>query len=159
MKWLNVRINDQKLFVFDEKTCLETYSISTAKNGVGEIFGSEKTPRGWHYIRAKIGTGEPINAVFKARRPTGEIYHPHLKEQFPNRDWILTRIFWLCGLEIGKNRLKDCDTQRRYIYIHGTPDETVLGVPGSKGCIRMANRDIITLFDWIPVKTRVLIEE
>ncbi len=129
--------------------------ISTARNGVGEENGSEKTPRGAHYIRAKIGAGLPADAVLVSRRPTGEIYSPSLRAAFPNRDWILTRILWLCGLEPGKNRLGNVDTMRRYIYIHGCPDEDPMGVPGSHGCVKMRNREIIELFDRVAPGTRV----
>lgn len=129
--------------------------ISTARNGVGEENGSEKTPRGAHYIRARIGAGLPADAVLVSRRPTGEIYSPSLRTAFPNRDWILTRILWLCGLEPGKNRLGKVDTMRRYIYIHGCPDEDPMGVPGSRGCVKMRNREIIKLFDRVVPGTRV----
>jgi len=129
--------------------------ISTARNGVGEENGSEKTPRGAHYIRARIGAGLPADAVLVSRRPTGEIYSPQLRAAFPNRDWILTRILWLCGLEPGKNRLGHVDTMRRYIYIHGCPDEDPMGVPGSRGCVKMRNREIIELFDRVAPGTRV----
>jgi L,D-transpeptidase YbiS len=131
--------------------------ISTARNGVGEENGSEKTPRGAHYIRARIGAGLPADAVLVSRRPTGEIYSPSLRTAFPNRDWILTRILWLCGLEHGKNRLGKVDTMRRYIYIHGCPDEDPMGVPGSRGCVKMRNREIIELFDRVAPGTRVFI--
>ena len=129
--------------------------ISTARNGVGEENGSEKTPRGAHYIRARIGAGLPADAVLVSRRPTGEIYSPSLRAAFPNRDWILTRILWLCGLEPGKNRLGKVDTMRRYIYIHGCPDEDPMGAPGSRGCVKMRNREIIELFDRVAPGTRV----
>ena len=129
--------------------------ISTARNGVGEENGSEKTPRGAHYIRARIGAGLPADTVLVSRRPTGEIYSPSLRTAFPNRDWILTRILWLCGLEPGKNRLGKVDTMRRYIYIHGCPDEDPMGVPGSRGCVKMRNREIIELFDRVAPGTRV----
>lgn len=129
--------------------------ISTARNGVGEENGSEKTPRGAHYIRARIGAGLPADAVLVSRRPTGEIYSPSLRAAFPNRDWILTRILWLCGLEPGNNRLGTVDTMRRYIYIHGCPDEDPMGVPGSRGCIKMRNSEIIELFDRVAPGTRV----
>ena len=129
--------------------------ISTARNGVGEENGSEKTPRGAHYIRARIGAGLPADAVLVSRRPTGEIYSLQLRTAFPNRDWILTRILWLCGLEPGKNRLGKMDTMRRYIYIHGCPDEDPMGVPGSRGCVKMRNSEIIELFDRVAPGTRV----
>ena len=139
----------------EEGKMLRKFSISTGKNGAGEIAGSEKTPRGRHTIRAKIGAGEPVNTVFVGRRPTGEIYTPALALQYPNRDWILTRILWLSGLEVGKNRLGNLDTMRRYIYIHGTPDKTIMGVPGSHGCIRLRNDDMMALFDALSVGCEV----
>lgn len=152
---LEIDIPTQTLTVFAAAKKLKSYRISSAKNGVGELFGSEKTPRGAHYIRAKIGSGAPANTVFVARRATGELYSLGLREQFPKRDWILTRIFWLCGREVGVNRLGKVDTMRRYVYIHGSPDDVEMGVPGSHGCIRMRNSDIIELFDQIPVGTPV----
>lgn len=132
--------------------------ISTGRKGVGEMNGSEQTPRGWHQVRARIGAGQPENAVLVARRPTGEIYHPELRQQYPNRDWILTRILWLSGLEPGRNRLGQVDTMRRFIYIHGCPDDDPMGVPGSRGCVKMRNSDLIELFDRVPVGTRVHIQ-
>jgi L,D-transpeptidase YbiS len=134
-------------------------AISSAKNGVGEQNGSEQTPRGWHYIRARIGEGLPLNTVFVGRRPTGEIYSPSMRSQHPQRDWILTRILWLCGLEPGFNRLGPTDTMRRYIYIHGCPDEDDFAQPSSHGCIKLHNPDMLTLFERVAVGTRVLITE
>ncbi len=154
---VDIDIPTQTLSVYAGDVLTKSYIISSAANGVGEQFGSEKTPRGAHYIRAKIGSGAAANTVFVARRPTGEIYSLRLREQFPKRDWILTRIFWLCGREVGVNRLGQVDTMRRYVYIHGSPDDVVMGVPGSHGCIRMRNSDIIELFDQIPVGTPVRI--
>ena len=139
--------------------CLRTYSVSTAKAGVGETPGSYKTPRGQHIIRAKIGHGAAENTVFVRRRPTGEIWTPALAEAFPGRDWILTRILWLSGCEPGFNRLGNCDTMRRYIYIHGSPDTAEMGKPGSHGCIRMRNADLVELFDLLPCYTPVEITE
>lgn len=152
---LKVNINSQQLFVYDDDKLVREYSVSTAKNGPGEVYGSEQTPRGLHIIRAKIGDQQPANTVFISRRPTGEIFNLDMRTQFPNRDWILTRIMWLSGLEPGKNRLGNVDTMRRYVYIHGTPDDVAMGVPGSKGCIRMRNSDIIELFDLVPVYTPI----
>jgi L,D-transpeptidase YbiS len=133
--------------------------ISTARNGVGERKDSECTPRGRHIIRAKIGADQPANAVFVSRRPTGEIFTPPLRAAYPGRDWILTRILWLSGLEPGRNRLGEVDTMRRYVYIHGCPDEDLMGVPGSRGCIKMRNQEIIRLFDLVPPGTSISIEE
>lgn len=134
---------------------LRCYAVSTAANGLGELCGSHCTPRGKHIIRAKIGAGQPENTVFVARRPTGEIYTEELGLQFPQRDWILTRILWLSGCEVGFNRLGESDTMRRYIYIHGTPDSLAMGKTGSHGCVRMRNQDLLELFDLVEVGTQV----
>lgn len=155
---LIIHISTQTLTHFESGHEVGHYPVSTAVKGVGEENGSEKTPRGWHIIRAKIGAHARTNAVFVDRRPTGEIFDAALRERFPNRDWILTRILWLSGTELGKNRLGMVDTMSRFIYIHGCPDDTVMGVPGSKGCIRMRNSDIIKLFDQVKVQDRVYIE-
>ena len=156
---LKLQISKQLLSVYRDQELLRSYLVSTATKGVGEVQGSEQTPRGWHQIRAKIGAGCPVNTVFVGRRPTGEIYSSALGASNPGRDWILTRILWLSGLEKGKNRLGNLDTQRRYIYIHGCPDSIRLGIPGSHGCIRMRNNEIIELFDLVATGTRILIEE
>jgi lipoprotein-anchoring transpeptidase ErfK/SrfK len=126
------------------------YAVSTAKNGVGERNGSFCTPRGRHIVRARIGAGQPLGAVFVRRRPTGEIWSPELHAKYPGRDWMLTRILWLSGSEPGRNRLGDVDTMRRMIYIHGAPDSAEMGKPGSHGCIRMRNRDVAELFELVP---------
>ena len=127
-----------------------TYLVSTSKNGLGEKNGSFCTPRGRHIVRAKIGGGQPLGSVFVRRRPTGEIWTPELHASYPARDWMLTRILWLSGCEVGKNRLGDVDTMRRYIYIHGSPDSAQMGKPGSIGCVRMRNAEIAELFDLVP---------
>jgi len=152
---IEISIPHQTLVLSDRYRVLKTYSVSTSKRGAGEKNGSLCTPRGRHIVRAKIGAGLPLNAVFVRRRPTGEVWSPQLHEQYPGRDWILTRILWLSGCEPGKNRLGDVDTMRRYIYIHGCPDTAEMGKPGSIGCIRMRNRDIVELFDQLPPYTPV----
>lgn len=154
---IDINLTSQQLVVSDSEQ--HRYSVSTARNGAGERDGSFCTPRGCHRIRAKIGAGEPINTVFRGRRPTGEIYNPALAEYYPERDWILTRILWLCGEQPGFNRLGDVDTMRRYIYIHGAPDSATMGTPGSIGCIRMHNNDLTDLFDRVAVGTTVNIHE
>lgn len=161
-KWpliISISSSLQQMIVLQDQKIIKTYSISTAKNGMGEEKNSYKTPRGWHYIRAKIGANAPLNAVFTRRRFTGEIYRAELNELFPERDWILTRILWLCGLEPGFNRFGNVDTMQRYIYIHGSPSERPVGFASSKGCIRMANADIVDFFDLVPVGTRVFITD
>ena len=151
-----IHILGQTLALFDDNgTLLQTYPVSTGANGAGEENGSFCTPRGRHVIRAKIGAGQPLNTVFVKRRPTGEIYSPELGARHPGRDWILTRILWLSGQESGYNRGGSCDTMRRYVYIHGTPDETELGRPGSRGCIRMRNAELLELFDRVAAGTAV----
>jgi L,D-transpeptidase YbiS len=153
---ITVNIGGQTLDLLDDGgQVLRSYPISTAANGAGEEAGSYQTPRGKHVVRAKIGAGQPENMVFVGRRPTGEIYTPELDEAFPGRDWILTRILWLSGREVGFNRLGSVDTMRRYVYIHGTPDRVELGKPGSKGCVRMRNADIVDLFERVPVGIEV----
>ncbi len=136
----------------------KVYPVSTAKNGLGEKNGSFCTPRGRHIVRARIGAGQPLGAVFVRRRPTGEVWTPELHARYPGRDWMLTRILWLSGKQPGFNRLGDVDTMRRVIYIHGTHDFAEMGKPGSHGCIRMRNEDIAELFDLVPPYTPVEIK-
>jgi lipoprotein-anchoring transpeptidase ErfK/SrfK len=153
---LRVSLPDQTLEVIDDAgRVTRAYPVSTAANGAGEESGSFCTPRGRHIVRAKIGAGLPLDSVFVARRPTGEIYTSALGEAQPARDWILTRILWLSGAEPGYNRLGSCDTMRRYIYIHGTPDECFAQAPRSHGCIRMRGEDLVALFDQVPIHTPV----
>jgi lipoprotein-anchoring transpeptidase ErfK/SrfK len=143
-----IRAATQSLELIDDSgRVIRRYSVSTASNGLGERQGSNCTPRGRHIIRARIGGGMPANSVFIGRRPTGEIYSEQLAAEQPGRDWILTRILWLSGCEPGFNRLGEVDTMRRYIYIHGCPDSAPMGVPGSIGCVRMRNAEVIELFD------------
>lgn len=157
---VEINLNRQTLSVLDDAGhTVRVYPVSTAANGAGEQAGSFCTPRGRHIVRAKIGAGQPLGAVFRARRPTGELYSPELGEAEPERDWILTRILWLSGKEPGFNRLGACDTMRRYIYIHGTPDEGFVQAPRSHGCIRMRNADVAELFDLVPPYTEVDIVE
>ena len=156
---IEIDIAAQTLSLIDRGKVVKRYSVSTAKNGPGEKNGSFCTPRGRHIVRAKIGAGQPLNAVFVRRRPTGELWSPELDEKYPGRDWMLTRILWLSGCEPGRNRLGEVDTMRRYIYIHGSPDRAEMGRPGSIGCIRMRNADISELFDLVPPYTEVVINE
>ncbi|MGH8670722.1 MAG: L,D-transpeptidase family protein [Burkholderiales bacterium] len=149
----------QKLSIIEDGRIVKEYPVSTAKNGAGEKSGSYCTPRGRHVIRAKIGAGQPVNAVFVNRRPSGEIYTPELGMRFGGRDWMLTRILWLSGCEPGFNRLGDVDTMRRFIYIHGSPDHGVMEIAGSRGCIRMRNADVMDLFDRIEPGTGLDIVE
>lgn len=155
---IDIDIASQRLRLLDdEEKLLKSYAVSTAKKGAGEKNGSFCTPRGRHIIRAKIGAGQPLNTVFVRRRPTGEIWTPELHARYPGRDWMLTRILWLSGCEPGRNRLGDVDTMRRYIYLHGSPDSAEMGKPGSIGCVRMRNADIVELYELVPPYTPVVI--
>lgn len=152
---VHVSVAQQQLGLWDGSTLLRSYPVSTAVNGMGELNGSGCTPRGLHRVRAKVGAGCDADTVFVGRRPTGEQYSPELAAQHPGRDWILCRLLWLTGCEPGVNRGGAVDTLRRYIYLHGCPDGTPLGVPASHGCVRMANADVMDLFDCVAVGTPV----
>ncbi|MCZ6805107.1 MAG: L,D-transpeptidase [Proteobacteria bacterium] len=154
---IRISISDQSLTLLDEKKLIKQYSISTAKNGPGEEMDSECTPRGVHIITEKIGEGSKPNSIFVGRIQTGEIYEPALRELHPERDWILTRIFWLSGTEEEKNKGGNVDSHDRFIYIHGSPDDVEMGQPGSHGCVRMRNEDIIELFEIVEVGIKVVI--
>jgi len=159
MKRIEINLGTQALTLFDGADIEREYPVSTALNGPGESLGSGRTPRGRHVIRAMIGRDMPINTVFVGRRPTGESYNAALHAKHPQRDWILTRILWLSGCERGFNRLGNVDTMRRYIYIHGSPDVAKMGQPGSHGCIRMHNLNVVDLFERVRPGTSVLIVE
>jgi lipoprotein-anchoring transpeptidase ErfK/SrfK len=156
---IEISLTGQWLRAFDATGSVVQWPVSSATSGAGEQEGSGCTPRGRHRIRAKIGAGLPVGAVLVGRRWTGEQYSEQLAAQYPERDWVLTRILWLCGCEPGRNRLGRVDTQKRYIYIHGTPDTNPVGVPGSHGCIRMRNADLVALFDRVTTDTEVEIYE
>jgi len=157
---IEINISKQTLSLFEGNDVIKQYTISTAKNGPGELIDSECTPRGEHIIREKFGAGCEVNTVFVGREPTSELYHPELRQQFPDRDWILTRILWLSGCEAGRNKGGSVDSYDRYIYIHGSPDDLAMGSPGSRGCVRMRNDDIIELFELVETETSVdIIEE
>lgn len=157
---IEVSLAEQRLWLRDGSDVLMDTRVSTARNGPGERLDSECTPRGWHEIHAKIGAECPPNTVFVGRKATGEVYSKeYAATAAPGRDWILTRILWLQGLEPGRNCGGDVDSRQRYIYIHGTPDDVALGQPGSRGCVRVRNDDMVRLFDLVEVGTRVHIKE
>lgn len=155
---LRISLAEQRLELLTEGELVLSYRVSTAAKGAGEDNGSGCTPRGWHEVRAKIGADCPPNTVFVGRRPTGERYTAALAQRYPERDWILTRILWLRGLERGRNRMGQVDSMRRFIYLHGCPDSEPMGVARSHGCIRLRNRDIMELFDRVLPTTRVWIQ-
>ncbi len=152
---LRLVLTEQRLEVLTGGSRTAQFAVSTSRYGPGERQDSGCTPRGRHVVRAKIGAGLPSGAVLRARRSTGEIWSPSLAASEPRRDWILSRILWLSGLEPGRNRLGTVDSMRRFIYIHGTPDTEPMGVPFSHGCIRMRNDDVIRLFDIVPAGTEI----
>lgn len=155
---IEISVPQQKLTLSENGKVLASYDVSTARNGVGEMINSECTPRGRHVISEKIGDECEVNTVFVGRKPTGECYTAGLREQNPERDWILTRILRLQGIEEGVNKGGNVDTHARMIYIHGSPDDVPMGLPGSHGCIRMHNLDLIQLFDKVSTGTEVIIQ-
>lgn len=157
-KLIYISVQKQELNCFEADSLISTYQISTGKNGAGEQINSECTPRGWHRIYSIIGLEHEVNSVFIAREWTGEIYSEELGKNNPGRDWILTRILQLEGLEPGRNKGGNVDSLKRYIYIHGTPDSTKLGIPGSRGCVRMRNNELINLSQWVTTDTLVYIQ-
>ncbi len=156
-KYIEISLDDQKLWLKNDDQILHEFSVSTAKNGAGELMGSECTPRGLHEIEEMIGADEPINSVFVGRQLTGEMYTQELRKEYPDRDWILTRVLRLSGCEPGRNKGGQCDSYDRLIYIHGTPDDVEMGKPGSHGCVRVRNRDLIKLFDQVSIGTKITI--
>ena len=156
---IDIDISKQRLKLKQGERTLLDAPVSTGLKGAGELMDSERTPRGWHVVCEKIGEDAPMNTVFVGRRPTGEIYSPELRKEQPGRDWILTRILWLSGTEPGKNQKGNVDSRERYIYIHGCPADIGIGAPGSRGCIRMRNEQIIELFNRVAIGTPVYIHE
>lgn len=147
-KQVMVSVKDQRMIVMDGDKVERMYPVSTSKFGLGDRPGSKCTPLGTLKVAKKIGRGMPAGAVFKGRRPTGEVLRPNA----PGRDPVVTRILWLAGLEP-----HNCNAYNRYIYIHGTPEEWRIGSPASFGCIRMRSDDVIDLYDRIGVGTRVTV--
>ncbi|MEQ3636690.1 L,D-transpeptidase [Alcanivorax sp.] len=155
---LIINLSEQWLALRGGQTT-DRFTISSAANGAGEAMGSGATPRGIHVVRARFGAGLPPGAVLMGRKFSGEVFNAQLGARFPERDWVLSRILWLGGLEPGRNLGGDVDSFRRFIYIHGAPDGEPMGTPASHGCIRMRNDAVIRLFDQVPVGTRVTITD
>jgi len=154
-----VSIARQKLYLLKGKKIIEIYDVSTSKYGIGNKKGSFKTPTGTHRVYKKIGENAKIGTIFRFRRPTNEIAEICTLKRCSEEDIITTRIIWLEGLEEGINKGGDVDTKERCIYIHGTPEEGLIGIPSSHGCIRMRNKDIIKLFNLIKEGTIVEISK
>jgi lipoprotein-anchoring transpeptidase ErfK/SrfK len=154
-----VSVSQQQLFLYDDRELIKTYPVGTARNGVGQKQGSEQTPLGRHEICAMMGGEASLDSIFIGREPTGEIYSAELEAQFPERDFILTRILWLKGLQPEFNSGGDVDSQSRYIYIHGSPDRTMANAPASRGCINMSSTNVVDLFLKVQMGTLVEIVE
>lgn len=156
---VRVTVRDQRLQLLSNGEVLHEYPVSTAKNGVGSQVGSQRTPLGLHRVHSKFGAGEPLGTVFESRRSTGKLATIHTAPVDLEEDVITTRILWLEGLEAGKNRGKGVDSHARYIYIHGTNEEGLIGQPASHGCVRMRNRDVVELFELVAPGTLVEVLE
>jgi hypothetical protein len=151
---LVVHVAAQSVSLFTEGQFACAYPASTSRFGIGQAEGSNCTPLGLHRIAEKIGDGERAGTVFKSRRVIGHNSQPELADAK-----ITTRILWLEGLEPGFNRGGSVDTHARYIYIHGTSDQSSIGTPATHGCIHLADADLIPLFDLLPSGTLVWISD
>jgi len=159
MPYVVVHVESQQLYLFEQGELRRSYPVSTAAKGIGNRAGSYQTPLGLHRIAQKFGDGQPIGMSFVARQPTGKIAEIVNSPVSTGRDDITTRVLWLDGLEDGINRGPGIDSKSRYIYIHGTGEEGLIGQPASKGCVRMKNEDVIELFNQLPEGALVNIVE
>ena len=156
---LVIDISEQTLAWYEDGRLRERFPVSTSKYGIGSRAGSNRTPLGMHYVRRKIGAGAPVGTIFRGRVDTGRIADIERRPRATGDDFVTSRILWLSGLDSGRNRGDGVDSYSRYIYIHGTHEEGLIGRPASHGCIRMRNRDVIALFEQIPERTLVWIQE
>ena len=145
---LVVDVSRQRLLVCTQRGVWRTFRVSTAAKGIGNASGSNATPPGWHRVSSWIGATAPVGQVFRSRRRTRRVLAPAQWHQPDGQDLILSRILRLAGLEPGVNQGRGIDSFARYIYLHGTNHEQLLGTPVSHGCVRLANREIIALFDF-----------
>lgn len=150
-----VSVHEQRLYLFERRKLKADYPISSSAYGIGNQTGSNRTPLGLHKIAEKFGENEPPGMIFKSRRPTGDMAKILKQPVKGEGDDVTTRIMWLQGLQPGVNEGPGVDSHARYIYIHGTPEEGLIGTPESHGCIRMKNQQVITLFNQVPVGTLV----
>ena len=151
-----VSVGRQQLAGIKQGRIRFAYACSTAAKGTGNRENSHQTPLGWHEIAERYGEGLPWGAIFRERKYTGKAWHPGNET---TKDFILSRILWLRGLEPGTNQGPGIDSHARYIYIHGTPAERRLGAPNSLGCIRLSNDHVIALFEAAASGTKVLISQ
>lgn len=154
-----VTIGEQKLHYLIDGKLMRSYPVSTSRYGIGSEAGSNRTPLGVHRVRRKIGADAPMGTIFKARQDTGRIAAIVDEPRPTDDDYVTTRILWLDGMEEGVNRGEGIDSFSRYIYLHGTHEEGLIGQPASHGCVRMYNRDVIELFDALPEDALVVIVE
>jgi len=152
-----VSIDAQKLYLIKKNIIIKSYSISSSEYGIGNKNGSNKTPLGLHTIARKIGEKTPINGRMIARVFTGETSIIYIDSSRSKTDDITSRILWLQGEEDGINKGENIDSFKRYIYIHGTSEEGLIGQPASHGCIRLKNKDVIDLYKDVAIGTLVLI--
>ncbi len=156
--WIYVSIKESKLLLICNNQIVKEYPVSSSKNGLGNGLGSNQTPLGLHEVKKKFGDGLPQNAILKGRVYTGKSAKVIEEPIATDADHITSRILWLSGLEPGYNKGDDVDSFSRYIYIHGTAEEGLIGTAASHGCIRMRNKDVIELFDLVPEGIKVFIE-
>ena len=152
-----ISISQQRLLLLESGIPVRSYIVSTSRYGAGSEEGSYKTPIGQHRIRKKIGDDAEIGTIFKSRENTQEVAQIVQEPVFTDDDFVTSRIMWLDGQEMGLNKGEGIDSFQRYIYIHGTHEEGLLGQPASKGCIRMFNADVIELYEYLPEGTLVVI--
>ena len=152
-----IDISEQRLYLFEKDVLKQSFPVSTSSFGEGSIENSFKTPLGSHQIKEKIGTNVPINTIFIARENTNKKAKIINEKIDSDDDYVTSRILWQDGLEIGKNKGFGVDSYDRYIYIHGTHEEGLIGEKASHGCIRMFNQDVVYLYDKVEEGTEVLI--
>ena len=157
-KSIEIDISQQRLYVYEDKSIIASYPISSSSFGEGQIENSFKTPLGKHKILTKIGTNVEKNTIFVSRENINQIAEIVHERNDNENDYVTSRIFWLDGLEEGHNKGGNVDSFKRYIYIHGTHEEGLIGEKASHGCIRMFNNDVIELFSYIPEDTEVNIK-
>lgn len=157
-KSIEIDISQQRLYVYEDKSILASYPISSSSFGEGQIVNSYKTPLGKHKILTKIGTNVEKNTIFVSRENMNQVAEIVHERHNNENDYVTSRILWLDGLEEGHNKGGNVDSFKRYIYIHGTHEEGLIGEKASHGCIRMFNNDVIELFSYIPEETEVNIK-
>jgi len=154
---IDIDISQQRLYLKQNDNLIKSYPISSSKYGEGSTENSNMTPLGLHVIKEKIGTNVPINTLFISRINTKRTVNIENSRNKTKDDHITSRILWLDGLEEGKNKGKGVDSYSRYIYIHGTHEEGLIGEKASHGCIRMLNNDVIDLYNYVNIGTEVYI--